>query len=227
VHLAAVTHSRSPARYEAVNVDGTKHLVDAARSAGVERFLFVSSRAISPDGGAYSRSKQRAEEVVRASGLRWTIVRLPEVYGTGGAEGVDRMIAQALRGGRIPVLGRGDDVICPAHVDDVIEACRRALEAPAAVERTYTLAGPCVTVSGFADALGEVFQRRPRLLRVPTFAASALATAARVVPLPVYPDQVARLRAPKPPASPEAEHELLFRPRPLRAGLAELVGRTT
>ena len=75
------------------------------------------------------------------------------------------------------------------------------------MERTYTLAGPCVTMSGFADALGEVFQRHPRLLRIPARAASALAAAARVLPLPIYPDQVAACalrslrRAPKPSAT--------------------------
>ena len=78
-------------------------------------------------------------------------------------------------------------------------------------------------MSGFADALGEVFQRHPRLLRIPARAASALAAAARVLPLPIYPDQVARLRAPKPSASPEAERDLVFRPRSLQAGLAELL----
>jgi nucleoside-diphosphate-sugar epimerase len=225
-HLAAVTHSRSPGRYNEVNFHGTKNLVDAAGRSGVERFLFVSTRAISPDGGAYSSSKHQAEGVVRACSLRWTIVRLPEVYGAESVEGVDRMIELARRGGRIPVVGRGDDLICPAHVDDVIPACARALEAAAAVGRTYTLAGPCVTVRTFADAVGDVLRRPPRILRVPVAAASALATAARILPLPVYPDQLARLRSPKPAASPEAESDLLFRPRSLQAGLAEIVARS-
>jgi nucleoside-diphosphate-sugar epimerase len=223
VHLAAVTHSRSLRRYEEVNLHGTKNLVDAAVRTGVDRFLFVSTRAISPDGGAYSRSKHRAEEFVRASSLRWTIVRLPEVYGAGSAEGVDRMIALVRRGARIPVVGRGDDLICPAHVDDVIPVCARALEVPAAVGRTYTLAGPCFTVRTFVDAIGDVFRRPPRILYVPVAVASALATAARIFPLPVYPDQVARLRSAKPAACSEAEGDLQFQPRSVQAGLAEIV----
>ncbi len=224
-HLAAVTHSRSPERYDEVNFRGTKNLLDAVGISGVERFLFVSTRAISPEGGAYSRSKHRAEEAVRACGLPWTIVRLPEVYGAGSVEGVDWMIALARDGGRIPIVGRGDDVICPAHVDDVIRACVRALEAPEAVRSTYTLAGPCLTVRTFADAVGDVFRRPPRILHVPVPAAAALATASRILPLPVYPDQLTRLRSPKPAASPEAESDLLFRPRSLADGLAEIVAR--
>jgi nucleoside-diphosphate-sugar epimerase len=150
-------------------------------------------------------------------------VRLPEVYGGGSAEGVDRMIALARNGGRIPIVGRGDDVICPAHVDDVVRACVRALEAPQAVRRTYTLAGPCLTMRAFADAVGNVFRRPVRILHVPLAAVAALAFASRVLPLPLYPDQLHRLRAPKPPASPEAKSDLQFRPRSLRVGLEELV----
>ena len=224
-HLAAVTHSRSLERYDEVNFRGTKNLLDAAATSGVDRFLFISTRAISPEGGVYSRSKHRAEEVVRASGVRWTIVRLPEVYGAGSSEGIDRLIAIARDGGRIPVVGRGDDLICPAHVDDVIRACVRALEAPEAVRRTYTLAGPCLTVRAFADAVGDVFRRPPRIFHVPVPAVAALAAASRILPLPVYPDQLTRLRSPKPAASAEAQSHLLFRPRSVRDGLTELVDR--
>ena len=226
VHLAAVTHSRSAARYEEVNLRGTQNLLVAARAAEVGRFLFVSTRAISPDGGAYSRSKHLSEEAVRRYDLEWTIVRLPEVYGAGNKEGVDRVIAAARRGAPIPIVGRGDDILCPAHVDEVVAACVRALEVPAAVGRTYTLAGPCVSMREFAELAGEVSGRRSRLLQIPVPAIAALATASRVIPLPVYPDQLARLRCAKPPLSPEAATDLEFNPRSLRDGLAGIVSRT-
>jgi NADH dehydrogenase len=225
VHLAALTHSRASSRYEAINVRGTQNLLEAARVAGVRRFLFISTRAIAPEGGAYSRSKRAAEEAVRASGLDWTIVRLPEVYGAGGDEGVDSIVARARLGDRIPVVGRGDDVLCPALVDDVIPACVRALESPQAVRRSYTLAGPCLTVREFVDLAAAAFGRRPRLIRVPAPAVAALSVASRFVPLPVYPDQLARLRSSKPAASPEAETDLEFRPRSLRDGLAVVARR--
>lgn len=221
VHLAAVTHSRSRARYDEVNAVGTQNLLAAARAAGTSRFLFVSTRAISPDGGAYSRSKQRAEEAVRGAGLAWTIVRLPEVYGAGGAEGVDRILALVRDGGRVPLVGRGEDLLCPAHVDDVVDACLRALESPEAIGRTYTLAGPCVTMREFTELAGDVLGRRPRVLFVPAVAVAALAALSRALPLPIYPDQLARLRAPKPPISTDAETDLAFRPRPLREGLSD------
>ena len=223
VHLAALTHSRVPSRYDEVNAVGTRNLLTVARTAGVRRFLFVSTRAISPDGGAYSRSKYYAEEAVRGAGLPWTIVRLPEVYGTGSTEGVDRILARVRDGGLVPVVGRGADMVCPAYVDDVVDACVRAFEMPSAIGRTYTLAGPCVTIREFAELAGAAVGRPPRVVNVPTFAVAALAALSRFLPLPLYPDQPARLRASKPPASADAESDLAFRPRPLHEGLRGLV----
>jgi nucleoside-diphosphate-sugar epimerase len=221
VHLAAVTHSRSPARYDEVNTEGTRNLLTAASAATVPRFLHVSTRAISPQGGAYSVSKLRAEEAVRSSDLGWTIVRLPEVYGAGGDEGVDQVLRRVRAGRHVPIVGRGDDVLCPAHVDDVVHACAVALETPAALRRVYTLAGPCLTMRELVKLAGDVFATPARTVSVPVPGAAALAAISRVAPLPLYPDQLRRLRSVKPPASAEAAIDLEFRPRRLEEGLAE------
>lgn len=54
----------------------------------------------------------------------------------------------------------------------------------------------------------------------------SLVVSQSILPLPMYPDQIARLRSRKPAASPVAESDLLFRPRSLQAGLAEIVARS-
>lgn len=219
VHLAALTHSRRDRLYERVNVEGTRLLLNAARDATSGRFLHVSTRAISQEGGGYSRSKRAAEDRVRAAGVDAVIIRLPEVYGTGGNEGVDRIIAQARAGRQILVAGRGEHEICPAHVDDVAAAMVAALEAPSASRRTYTLAGTCMTVREFADACVAALGSSSRVRHVPLFALRAAGLAAHILPIPIYPDQLARLRAAKPHASPEAWIDLGFSPRPLLEGL--------
>ncbi len=224
LHLAAVTHARSPSAYVRVNVTGTGNLLDAARLAGAGRFVHVSTRAISERGGAYRGSKLLAEEAVRSSGLERVIVRLPEVLGAGGSEGVDRIVELARRGARLPVVGAGSEELCPAHVDDVLPALATALTAPAAAGRTYTLAGDCVTVRAFAEACADVFRSPSRPFTVPVSLVRALGVLARVAPLPLYPDQLTRLRAPKPGLSPEATQELDFRPRSLGDALRALAG---
>jgi uncharacterized protein YbjT (DUF2867 family) len=97
-----------------------------------------------------------------------------------------------------------------------------ALAAPDALGNTYTLAGECLTARELAEACIRVFGSRSRIVQVPEPLVAALSVAARVLPLPLYPDQLARLRAPKPEPSPDPE-ELGFRPRPLEDGLRAFV----
>lgn len=81
IHVAGVVNADA-ATFERCNVTGTLAVVEAAIAAGVPRFVFVSSLAAREPGlSAYGASKLRAERIVRASGLDWTIVRPPAVYG--------------------------------------------------------------------------------------------------------------------------------------------------
>ena len=102
VHLAAIAHKRAstlPAgAYEAVNNQGLRHVLAAARAAGVERFVFFSSASVYGDAGRtaavpedaelrpvgeYGTSKARAEEACRAAvaeGFACTMLRFPAMY---------------------------------------------------------------------------------------------------------------------------------------------------
>ena len=98
IHLAAeIASQRSAKRIKAVNVDGTRRLVDACVAAGSPRFVFASTvvtgdahgalldeRSELPVETAYGRSKQEGERLVRESGLPTAIVRPSHVYGSGG-----------------------------------------------------------------------------------------------------------------------------------------------
>jgi nucleoside-diphosphate-sugar epimerase len=222
IHLAAVTHARSAAAYARVNAEGTRNLVGAAAEAGINRFVFVSSRAIDRRGGAYSGSKADAEEIVRGSGLAYTILRLPELYGLGGREGLDRLVSLVRAGSRVPIVGRGADLLCPMYVHDALAACVGGLEREAALNKTYTLAGPCLTTRGFVEEAVRAYSSSSTIIGIPPAAVSLAGRLARVLPLPLYPDQLARLKAPKPPVSGEAEVELGYCYRSLRDGLRAL-----
>ena len=166
IHLAAVTHARNPRRYRALNVDGTRRLAIAAQRAGAARFVHVSTRALSERGGAYSVSKLEAERIVSESAMEHVIVRLPEVYGPGIREGIGEIVARARGHKTIPIVGRGDDLVCPIHVEEAAAAIAAALSSDAAPGRSYTLAGECMTTREFASLCLEAFDSgRPNRLR--------------------------------------------------------------
>jgi NADH dehydrogenase len=219
VHLAAVTHARRRASYVRMNVEGTRNLLAAAREPA-PALVFVSTRAIDPRGGAYSESKARAEALVAAGPLPFTILRLPEVYGLGGTEGVDSILARARTNRPVPIVGRGDELVCPMHAADAAAAVAGALRRTPAGE-TYTLGTGCTSVRGFAEQAIELLGSSSRIVSVPAPLVAAAAAASRLLPLPLYPDQPARLRAPKPRPTAAAEAELGFTYRPLESGLLE------
>lgn len=219
LHLAAVTHARRRADYFRVNVEGTRNLVEAIDGRRMRRLVLISSRTASTEGGHYSESKLRAEEVVRDSGLLSTIVRLPEVYGTAGTEGVEQIISRAARGATIPLVGTGTQRVCPLDLGDVIGPIVNAFDTDLAAGKTYTLAGECVTVRELADTCIDTFGTDSRIVAVPRLAVRALCGAAAVLPLPLAPDQLKRLEGPKSEGTTAARDHLGFAPRTLREGL--------
>ncbi|MEL7444985.1 MAG: NAD(P)-dependent oxidoreductase, partial [Pseudomonadota bacterium] len=82
IHIAGLTNTPDVREFERANVVGTQNTIGAAKATGVKRFVFVSSlSAREPQLSKYGASKAKAEELVKASDLDWTIVRPPAVYG--------------------------------------------------------------------------------------------------------------------------------------------------
>lgn len=107
VHVAGVVNAPDAAGFTTGNVEGTRHMLDAAQAAGVARFVHVSSlSAREPQLSKYGRSKAEAEALVTASDLAWTIVRPPAVYGPGDMEMRDLFRLAAKGIALLPPSGR-------------------------------------------------------------------------------------------------------------------------
>ncbi len=118
IHVAGVTTAHKPAQFEQANVAGTLALVEAAAAAGVRRFVLVSSlSAREPQLSAYGESKERAERLVMASGLDWTIVRPPGVYGPWDVDYLEMFKLAKLGFVPIPPAGRSSMI----HVQDLAD----------------------------------------------------------------------------------------------------------
>ncbi len=115
IHVAGVVNDA--ARFESGNVLGTLNVIEAAKAEGVQRFIHVSSlSAREPDLSAYGASKARAEKLIMASGLDWTIVRPPGIYGPRDVDYFEMF--RLARWGVMPVPpkeGRASII----HVDDL------------------------------------------------------------------------------------------------------------
>lgn len=154
LHLAAATGKAAPADHFRINRDGTRVLVEQCRRAGVRRFIFVSSIAVTfPDIRAYpyARSKRDAEAVVAASGLDYTIVRPTIIAGPGSPvlTGLRRLAGLPV----VPVFGPGTARVQPILVGDLAE-CLLTIVANGGGERVVELGGPDILT--IEELLGEL-----------------------------------------------------------------------
>ncbi len=131
VHIAGLTNTPDLTEFEVANVLGTQNMIAATKAAGVKRFVFVSSlSAREPDLSAYGASKARAETLVEASGLDWTTVRPPAVYGPRDTDMFE--LFRSAKWGLVPLPPRGATSII--HVQDLAELLL-ALTGPVAPSR--------------------------------------------------------------------------------------------
>ncbi|MES2754791.1 MAG: NAD(P)-dependent oxidoreductase [Pseudomonadota bacterium] len=170
VHVAAAVNAPDRAGFAAANVAGTAAVV--AASAG-RRFVHVSSLAArEPALSDYGWSKAEAERVVMASGLDWTIVRPPAVYGPGDLELRDVFRLANLGLALLPPPGR----ISIVHVDDIARlllACAVHKAGPVILEPEDASGG--MTHAAFAQAVGAAVGRRVMPLPLPRGLLSAAA----------------------------------------------------
>lgn len=133
IHIAGLINGPKAA-FDAVNVGGTAAMIDAARRCGVRRFIHISSLAArEPKLSDYGRSKAKSERLVAASGLEWTIIRPPAVYGPGDRETLE-LFRMARRGFvALPPRGRFSVI----HVDDLCRLILAVIDEPDTVSEIY------------------------------------------------------------------------------------------
>jgi uncharacterized protein YbjT (DUF2867 family) len=204
IHLVGIIDEK-PGRgvtFPAIHVEGTRNVVEAAKAKGVRRLVHMSALGTRPDAVSdYHKTKWEAEQIVRASGLDWTILRPSMIHGPRGE--FTRQAAAWAKKQAMPfvampyfgsgLLGRGGaGQLQPVYVQDVARAFVDALENPRTSGRTYDLVGPeHYTWPRFYQAIATAVVGRPRAtLPIPAWYARLLT---RLVPrslLPFNRDQV-------------------------------------
>lgn len=150
---------------ERVELAGTQKLITAARAARVGRIITVSQLGAAPSSAyALMRVKGQVEEEIRTSGLAYTIIRSGLVFGEDDA--FINHIALSLRAN--PLLffmpGRGEVVLHPIYIHDLIEVLIRSLETVDVVDRLVEIGGPeYITLKDLIRTVMRV-TRMPRLI---------------------------------------------------------------
>lgn len=215
-HAAAkVEEWGNPADYARINVEGTRRVVDAARSAGVARMIHVSTEAVHAGGGhlehldetrprprrplpRYPRTKARAEEVVESAngaGLTTVIVRPTAVWGAGDTSVLPKF-ARAIDSGRFMWISGGHFPRATTHVRNLCEGLLLAAQHGRPGEAYFVTDGEPVQYREFLTAelatLGIAAPRRSVPRPLARLAAAVCDAIWNLLPLP-GPPPVSRL----------------------------------
>jgi uncharacterized protein YbjT (DUF2867 family) len=200
VHLVAIIQGK-PEDFERIMTRGTRNVVEAAKAAGVRRFVLMSALGTSEETrelAPYFRSKWEMEQAVKSSGLEHVIVRPSFIFGKDG--GVLRTFLRVVRlSPFIPVFGAGDQRIQPIWVDDVAAYYAAAIDKAEAANRTFELGGPdVVTWEELYDRIKRVLGKRRPKLHVPMglMRANAALLEALPGPTPLTRDQLKMIAGP-------------------------------
>lgn len=143
VHLVALAIEKGGRTYDGINHQGTVNVVDAAKAAGVNRFVYMSQNNAAPEHeSAFLRSKGRAQQYVTESGLQWTALRPSVIFGQ--QDEFVNSIARLVRLTPVifPNIGGGKALFQPISVHDVVEAAVRSLDDEGTIGKALALGGP-------------------------------------------------------------------------------------
>lgn len=187
VHLAAIAIEKKGESYTESNTAATERLISAARAESVLRMIFMSQNgADSRSPYPFLHSKGIAQDSVKTSGLRWTILRPSVIFGPEDqfVNVLGRLIRLTPK--IFPLPGGGTARFQPIAVDDVARVVRLSLEKNETVNQTYDLGGAVpLTLRQMTERILTAMGTNRKLVPVPVKVLRPLvALAQRFLPNP-------------------------------------------
>jgi len=217
IHMAAVTHTNTEQDYYRINTEGTRKLVELAKEKKVQRFIFLSTRAIAKEGGAYSDSKRLAEDIVKNSGLNWLILRPSEIYGMNGGEVITKLVMSIDKMAFVPIIGKAQYRVAPVHVNDIVSALIQAIENKDLKNKIYTLAGPeDFSYKEFVDMILKIKKKKKIKMHLPILSIQIMTQIFAMLKIKrpfIVKDQIPRLMTRKSSDISAAQADLDFHPQ--------------
>lgn len=163
IHLVGIIRE-FPSRgitFQNLHTESTRNLLHAAKKQGVSRFLHMSANGTRADAvTGYHKSKWAAEQLVRESGLDWTIFRPSLIYGPGD-QFINMLATLIRRLPAVPVMGDGRYRLQPVSVNDVATGFVRALDCPESFAGTYSCGGPqAYSYNELLDLIGQALGKK-------------------------------------------------------------------
>ncbi len=227
VHLVAIPRDyKAGAELRLVNTEGTRALVAAMSAGGIRRLIHMGALGVADDPALhYASSKAKAEALVAASALDWTILKPSLQFGPG--DGFFNIIASLVRlsPGLVPVPGDGSSRFQPIHAGDTARVIVASLADAGTIHGTFELGGPRYwTYREITREVLSALGKRRAIVPMPVPLIRLVAGASELVhlPFPVATDQLRQLRLDNIGPLGIVASRFGFEPRPMDGALGYL-----
>jgi NADH dehydrogenase len=229
VHLVGIIQELGRATFERVHVEGTRNLLEAAKKAGLRQFFYQSALGVRAGARSmYHKTKWEAEELVRASGLPYTILRPSLIYGPGDQFTI-RLSDMIRLSPVLPVIGSGKSKVQPVFINDVAACIRKAVTSDCCLNEIYELGGPeQLTYEEVTREIAQALGVKRPAVHVPLFFMQAAArTLGAVLPKPpVTTDQLIMLQEDNVCSLRDIRDVFGIEPMKFREGLGTFLGKS-
>jgi uncharacterized protein YbjT (DUF2867 family) len=198
-------------------------IIRAAKDAGIQRAIFISTTSIFTKLNAPSKKVRVAAELaIETSGLDYTILRPTMIYGTSRDRNMWRLIKFMRLSPIVPIFGDGKYLQQPIYVDDVAAAILGCLKADVTIGKSYNIAGKrALTYNEVIDTIAKAMNKRVWKLHIPSKPVVGLLKLFEKIhiPFPIKAEQVLRLNENKDFSYAEAGRDFGFSPLSFEEGI--------
>jgi len=168
-HCAGINREIGKQTYQKVHIDGTRTVIEAARRAGVTRIVMLSFLRARPDcGSPYHESKWAAEELIRNSGLDYTILKAGMIYGHGDHL-VDHVSHSVQTIPLFATVGFREKSIRPIPVSEMVDVLVASIEGKLPKSTVAVTGGEELILSEVVHRVARVVGRRVAVVPSPVW----------------------------------------------------------
>ncbi len=168
VHLVGILAETGRATFKAIHTEGTRNMVDACKEKNVKRFVHISALGTRENARSqYHKTKWEAEEIIRASGLDYTIFRPSVLFGK--EDKFTNLFANLIKVSPfILIPGNGGNKMQPVSVKDLAAAMTAAIKGAQFVNKVYEIGGAeKLTFDEIIDAICRALGKTRLKIHIP------------------------------------------------------------
>ncbi len=168
IHLVGILLQRGDQTFRTVHVEGSRNMVEACRENGIKRYIQMSALGTRANARSeYHRTKWEAEEIVRESGLDYTIFRPSVIFGR--EDKFTNLFARAMRlSPFIVVPGNGRNRMQPVFIKDLVKGMVKAATETGHEKKIYEVGGPeILTFDEILNRIAKVISKKRLKIHVP------------------------------------------------------------